>query len=91
MPRAQETSISSFVVTDLHEIDKWELAKPQHEREVKGRAEITVQDVESVKPLRVLRDDNPRFHASIYCWPTDDSKNKVRAIALADKATLIEK
>ena len=91
MPRAQETSISSFVVTDLCEIDKWKLAKPRQGRGVKGRAEIAVQDVESVKPLRVFRDDEPRFHANICCWPTDDSKHKAIAIDLATKATFIEK
>lgn len=88
-PQTNDTSVS--VVTGLREAVIWRLAPRRNGRDARARAELSIGDVQSVAPLMVKRDDCPKYHGNIKCWPTDGAKRKALAQSLASKAKTIIK
>ncbi len=94
MPINRETSV--FNIDELSETEIWDIGDREVTRP--GRAVLARGDILSrhvyANDLEIDLDDDPPRHANITAWPSDqpdNSKQKLIAIALAEKAELFIK
>lgn len=93
MPEPVDNETSVYRIQGAEEsliwaIGKLRVADPQ-QRPLYGRADILASDVTGIaSSLRVRADDDPRRHAVIAGWPTDDGEKLSIAQELAELAKL---
>jgi hypothetical protein len=66
----------------------WILGEKHVTTSIYGRAELTLAAVSEVG-LKVKVDNKPPRHANIIGWPNQKSKQKLYALKLADKSSLL--
>jgi hypothetical protein len=82
-----DKKLSVFQITDLPEIDIWSMGENLRDRLLVGRADILAGYVYKAD-LSIDLDNNPPKHANIIGWPDEPSAVKLRALELAEQATL---
>lgn len=83
----KDKQLSVFQITDLSEIDIWRVGESLRDRPLIGRADIRAKSVYKAE-LSIDPDNNPPRHANIIGWPDEPSAIKLKALELAQKATL---
>jgi hypothetical protein len=88
MPSSGETSV--FRTIDLAEPDIWAIGQTvskDRNQQLHARGDLLVNDAVSVS-LRVEPSEPPPRHANITGWPQEKDQVKLKAMELAEKATL---
>ena len=79
--------LSVFQTTNLAENEIWQIGEGLRDLPLLGRAEILAKSVYDAD-LLIDADNNPPRHANIVGWTEEQSAIKLKAIELAQKATL---
>jgi len=82
--------LSVFLTAGLTIQQIWSLGEKHLAVTIYGRAELTITDVAAVG-LKVDVNNKPERHANLIGWPTRKSEQKLWALKLADKSSLLLK
>ncbi len=89
-PPRDTDEVSVFITTGFNEAKIWGISdSARTDKTPKARADLPVGVIESLKGLKVFKDDKPEHHANIRGFPTDNAMQKLVAKDLANKATLV--
>jgi hypothetical protein len=86
MPRDQKLSV--FLTDGLSSDQIWILGKKNVAINIYGRAEIAYVAVSEIG-LKVDLDNKPPRHANLTGWPIQKSEQKLYALKLAEKSSLL--
>jgi hypothetical protein len=90
-----DLQLSVFQIKALTTPEIWLLGEEQAAqpsgRTLHGQAILLVKDIGQVKGLQLVPDNDPLRHASIVGWSEDKALQKIAALDLADRATLVIK
>jgi hypothetical protein len=89
---AKTGAVSVFRTTELPDVEIWAIGgehiEPKIRKSVLARAEFEA-GIPIGCNLQVVPDEPPPRHANIVGWPSEPSAVRLRAMQLAEKATLI--
>lgn len=83
----EDRRLSVFRISGLQENEVWSIGDSLRAQPLSGRADISAMSVLE-SGLLIDADDIPPRHANITGWPEEASAIKLKAIELAEKASL---